>query len=157
MGTYGEIAMDIFKEIALGVLRHSKSWKAKIASMTTDTVISTREICKFTKEFCLKIKEQFDKKKDSSSQDEDNKIINNSDEIVNEIMDLITVQVTEKIYGLIMHLTDKYVNTFVVNPVMNKVWSQVWSFGEGAKKRVEFEEFSEEREKIKSFYDILEA
>lgn len=112
-GEIAEIIYEVAQEIALGVGRHSNNWKAKITSLTLDSVISVANILKYPKTFCKKLLSRLE---EESTKAENKDCIENIEEIIEELSE----QATEKIYGLILHLIGKHAHTFVIGPIMKK-------------------------------------
>lgn len=145
VGTYGEMTGEVFREIALGVLRHSKSWKAKVASLIADTGISLSEVFNYTTHFCEKFNEQSKGKVKNDKQPA-------STEVINESVNMIVDQVTEKIYGLIVNLAGKHAGTLVVNPLMSKVFHNSSDKKENDKKTS-----NDESERTRKFNELVDA
>lgn len=95
----GEIMKDIFTEIALGIVKHSSNWKMKLIALSIDSIITGVKISSCTEIFCI---DMLVKLPGGSVQ---NKVE------VDQIIDQLAEQVSNKIYSLIVGLGGKGVVT----------------------------------------------
>jgi len=112
-GTNGQIAAEIAKEIALGTLRHCKSWKAKGVSLSIDTIITSENMATYTESFCEEIQEALDSQSGERAE--------NNAETIGKIIEQLSSQVAEKIYSLVVGFSGKLAYTCVVGPTLNKI------------------------------------
>jgi preprotein translocase subunit SecA len=100
--SFGEDVEHVLREIGLGVLRHCQNWKAQLAVLTLDTVISSADIATYTNKIC-------DKFIDSLRTLDSSAATQNID--INKIIDNISKQTSEIIYSKIVSITGKIITT----------------------------------------------
>lgn len=148
---YGDMPGAVLREVALGVLRHSKSKAFKAISLGIDSIDTAAHVHSYTDEFSVKLnKQMIEAKKDEKNLEKSENKKKNSDEAVKKIISTVTEHVAQKIYGTLITLVSKHANTVFVTPIARLGFQKVSNIGNN---RNQFTE--EETNRIQTFDEIV--
>lgn len=109
-GDTAEHAIEVAKEITLGVMSSSRHSIIKEVAFILDTIITVGKINNYTDDFCKKLGKKL--------QPNQNK--KHDDYTLNKIIENLAEQLTETVFSLVIQLGTKFSNKFLVDPLINR-------------------------------------